>query len=81
VALERARTAAADRDVAIAGGAQAVRRYLSAGPLDGLLLHAVPIVLGAGERRLVDVGDPKLEPVEAIASPAVTHIRYRASRR
>src|SRR6516164_313977 len=76
-ALEQARTAADGRDVAIAGGASAVRQYLAAGMLDELYLHIVPIVLGAGERLLEDVGDPALEPVDVIASPAVTHIRYR----
>ena len=79
-ALERARDAAAGGDVSIAGGASAVNQYLAAGLLDELHLHIVPIVLGAGERLLEDVGDPKLEPVEVVASPAATHIRYRISR-
>jgi dihydrofolate reductase len=78
-ALERARAAAGDLDVAIAGGGSAVRQYLAAGLLDELYLHIVPIVLGAGERLLEDVGDPMLEPVEVIASPAVTHVRYRVA--
>ena len=79
-ALEQARAAAGDRDVSIAGGASAVRQYLAAGLLDELHLHLVPIVLGAGERLLVEVGDPTLQPVEVVASPAVTHIRYRVER-
>jgi len=33
-----------------------------------------------GERLLEGVGDPKLEPLEVIASPAVTHVRYRVVR-
>ena len=76
-ALEQARAAAGDDDVAITGGAKAVQQYLRAGLLDELYLHIVPVVLGAGERLLEDVGDPVLEPVEVIASPAVTHVRYR----
>jgi dihydrofolate reductase len=76
-ALEQARTAAGGKDVAIAGGASAVRQYLAAGMLDELYLHIVPIVLGAGERLLDDVGDLTLEPVKVIASPAVTHVKYR----
>ena len=76
-ALSRARDAAAGRDVVIAGGARTIQQYLAAGPLDELLLHIVPVVLGAGERLLDNVGDPTLEPVEVRASPAVTHIRYR----
>jgi dihydrofolate reductase len=79
-ALEQARTAAGDKDVAIAGGASAVQQYLAAGMLDELYLHIVPIILGAGERLLEDVGHPTLEPVKVIASPAVTHIKYRVVR-
>jgi dihydrofolate reductase len=76
-ALEQARAAAGELDVSIAGGASAVNQYLAAGLLDELYLHIVPVVLGGGERLLVDVGDPKLEPIEVVASPAVTHIKYR----
>jgi dihydrofolate reductase len=76
-ALQSARAAAGDKDVQIAGGASCARQYLAAGLLDELYLHIVPVVLGAGERLLVDVGDPRLEPVAVIASPAVTHIKYR----
>jgi dihydrofolate reductase len=79
-ALEQARAAAGDKDVVIAGGASAVRQYLAAGLLDELYLHIVPIVLGAGERLLEDVGDPVLEPVKVVASPAVTHVKYRVVR-
>ncbi len=79
-ALERARAAAGERDVAIAGGAAAVRQYLAAGLLDELLLHVVPVTLGAGERLFEDIGGLTLEPVEVIASPAVTHLRYRVAR-
>jgi dihydrofolate reductase len=79
-ALEQARAAAGDRAIAIAGGASAVRQYLAAGLLDELYLHIVPVVLGAGERLLEDVGDPTLEPVRVVASPAVTHVKYRVVR-
>jgi len=79
-ALEQARAAAGGGDVAIAGGASTVRQYLGAGMLDELYLHIVPIILGAGERLLEDVGDPVLEPVKVIASPAVTHVKYRIVR-
>jgi dihydrofolate reductase len=79
-ALARARAAAGDLDVAVAGGASTVDQALRAGVLDELHLHHVPIVLGAGERLLVDVGDPVLEPVEVVASPRATHVRYRIRR-
>jgi dihydrofolate reductase len=62
------------------GGANAINQYLAAGLLDELHLHVAPVVLGAGARLFEDVGDPRLEPVEVVASPAVTHIKYRVAR-
>jgi dihydrofolate reductase len=79
-ALEQARAAAGDQDVAIAGGAETINRYLAAGLLDEMHLHIVPIVLGGGARLLDGVGDPTLEPIEVVASPAVTHVKYRVVR-
>jgi len=79
-ALEQARAAAGDQRVHVIGGAKAIQQYLAAGLLDELFLHIVPVVLGGGERLLENVGDPKLEPVEVIASPAVTHVKYRVAR-
>jgi dihydrofolate reductase len=76
-ALHQAKAAAGGRDVVIAGGAKAIQQYLAAGLLDSILLHIVPIMLGAGERLFENVGDPKLEPVKVVASPKVTHIKYR----
>ena len=79
-ALAQARAAAGPKDIVIAGGAHAVQQFLAAGLLDELYLHVVPVVLGAGERLLESVGKPTLEPVKVIASPAVTHVKYRVVR-
>jgi dihydrofolate reductase len=79
-ALGQARAAAGDQDISIAGGASAVQQYLAAGLLDELYLHIVPVVLGSGERLLEGVGDPTLEPVKVVASPAATHVKYRVVR-
>jgi dihydrofolate reductase len=79
-ALEQARAVAGDRDIMIAGGAQTVQQFIAAGILDELYLHIAPIVLGAGERLLENVGDPILQPIKVVASPAVTHVRYRLVR-
>jgi dihydrofolate reductase len=76
-ALQQAREAARGKPVEIAGGAATVRQYLEAGLLDELVLHVVPVVLGAGERLLDGLGGLVVEPVEVIASPTVTHLRYR----
>ena len=40
----------------------------------------VPVLLGSGERLLEGVGDPTLEPIRVVASPAVTHVKYRVVR-
>jgi dihydrofolate reductase len=79
-ALAQARDAAGERDITIAGGASVVRQYLRAGLLDEIYLHIAPVLLGAGERLLDDVGEPTLEPVKVVAAPDVTHVRYRVVR-
>ncbi len=76
-ALGQARQAAGGRDVLLGGGANVVRQYLAAGLVDEFELHIVPILLGAGERLLENVGIPKVEQVRAIEAPGVTHVRYR----
>ncbi len=76
-ALEQARAAAGDREVAIAGGASTVQQYLAAGALDEIYLHIAPVLLGDGERLFENVGAPAFEPIEVVSSPAATHIRYR----
>ena len=80
-ALELARKSAGKMNVQVAGGASTVQQFLRADLLDELTLHIAPVVLGSGERLLHDVGDPVFEPVQVIASPAVTHIKYRIGHR
>ena len=75
-AMEQARAAAGDEQIEIAGGASTVRQALRTGVLDELVLDFVSVVLGRGERLFDDVGDPQLVPVEVVASPHVTHVRY-----
>ncbi len=79
-ALQQAQMASGGKEVAIAGGASVVQQYLAAGLLEELYLHTVLVVLGSGERLLENVGNPILEPVNVISSPAVTHIKYRVAR-
>ena len=80
VALARAQEAAGDADVMIGGGAETIRQYLAAGQVDTFELHIAPVILGAGERPLQDVGDLRLEQVRAIEAPGVTHVKYRVLR-
>jgi dihydrofolate reductase len=76
-ALDQAREAAGDRDVRIAGGAEAVRQYLRAGLVDEFELNLAAVLLGRGVRLFEDVGDLQLEQVRAIEAPGVTHLTYR----
>lgn len=76
-ALEQARRAAGDRDVALAGGANVAQQYLAAGLIDEFELHIAPVVLAGGTRLLDNIGDPKLEQARVIEAPGVTHLRYR----
>jgi dihydrofolate reductase len=76
-ALAEARAAAGDGDVGIAGGASTVRQAFADGAIDELILDIVPILLGTGERLFEGVADLPLQPIEVIASPHATHVRYR----
>ena len=80
VALERAKAAAGEREIAVAGGASTVRQALAAGAIDELTLDVVPILLGAGERLFDGLDDPGLEPVDVVHSRHATHIHYRVGR-
>ena len=61
----------------IAGGASTVRQALAAGVIDELTLDIAPVLLGGGERIFDGVQTFGFEPVEALHSPLITHIRYR----
>ncbi len=78
-ALEQARAAAGDKDVRIAGGANAVGQFIEAGLVDELQIHLAPVLLGEGVRLFegIDPESVKLERTRVIDSPRVTHLRYR----
>jgi dihydrofolate reductase len=79
-ALAQAREAAGDGNVSIAGGAATVRQYLAAGLIDELRVHVAPVMLGAGERPLEDIGNFDLELLDVSGNHLVTHLRYRVPR-
>ena len=54
-ALQRAREAAAGRDVRVGGGVATVRQYLQAGLVDSLHLVQSPVLLGRGEALLTGI--------------------------
>jgi dihydrofolate reductase len=81
-ALELARAAAGDRDVAVAGGADVVQQYLSAGLIDELQIHVAPLLLGGGVRLFDHLGPdrPTLERTRVIDSLSITHLMYRVAK-
>jgi dihydrofolate reductase len=76
-ALEQARAAAGEKDVFIGGGAKTINEFLSAGLVDELELHVVPILLGGGARLFEAVGAGlRLEPIRVVEAPGVAHLKY-----
>ena len=76
-ALARAREAAGDQDVAVAGGPTTINAFLRAGLLDELRLHVVPITYGEGLRIFDGVPDLELVPASSRTTPHVTHLVWR----
>jgi dihydrofolate reductase len=76
-ALERARDAAGDADIAIAGGPSTLNAYLAAGLVDELRLHVVPFTIGEGLRVFDGVTDLAMVPTSSRTTPHVTHLTYR----
>ncbi len=75
-ALQLARAAAGEKDVAVGGGASVAQQLLRAGVLDELQIHLVPVLLGDGV-RLFGGDVARLECTRVVESPGVTHLRYR----
>jgi dihydrofolate reductase len=76
-AIEQARAAAGEGNVAIGGGANAIQQALAAGLVDELQVHVAPILLGGGTRLFGEGADPvRLEATRVLASPRATHLRF-----
>jgi dihydrofolate reductase len=79
-AVQEAGAAAGDKNVAVAGGANAIQQTINAGLLDELMLHVVPVLLGGGVRLLENLEPATLEQTRLVDSPTgVTHLAYRVS--
>lgn len=78
-ALERARQAAGDKDICIAGGANTAQQFLQAGLIDELNIHLAPVLIGEGLRLFEHLGPQgaTLERIKALESAGVTHLYYR----
>jgi len=78
-ALEQAKETVGDKDVSVAGGANTIQQYLSAGLVDEMQIHVAPLLLGGGIRLFDNLGAEQIEVegTRVVESPAVTHLRFR----
>jgi dihydrofolate reductase len=78
-ALDRAREAAAGKDVRIGGGPGTIRQYLRESLIDELHIAIAPVLLGSGERLFdgVDLRALGYACVEFKASEKATHVVLR----
>jgi dihydrofolate reductase len=76
-AIKQAKAAAGNKNVSVMGSS-VPQECLRLGLLDEILIHLVPVLLGAGV-RLFDHLESKidLERVSMVESPGVTHLRFR----
>jgi dihydrofolate reductase len=71
---------AGDKDVALMGGG-VVTEALKAGLVDELVLHQVPILLGAGRPYFQQLpSHVRLNLLDVVAAPGVTHLHYEVQR-
>ncbi|MGH2365208.1 MAG: dihydrofolate reductase family protein [Chloroflexota bacterium] len=82
-ALDKAREAAGDRDVRIAGGGATILEYLNAGLIDEFSLALSPVLFGSGIRLFegVDASRVALESLRAEPTRRVTHLTYAVRER
>ncbi|WP_433160175.1 dihydrofolate reductase family protein [Kribbella sp. CA-247076] len=79
-AVEAAQKLAGGKDVGVMGGG-AVTAALQAGLIDELVLHQVPIMLGAGRPYFQELPSHiRLTLVDVVAAPGVTHLHYEVQR-
>jgi dihydrofolate reductase len=78
-ALEQAKMAAGEKDVAAMGGAEMGQQYIGAGLVDEISIHLVPELLGGGTRMFEHLGGEhiQLESAGVIETPEATHLRFR----
>jgi dihydrofolate reductase len=78
-ALEEAKAAAGDKDVAVMGGASVGQQYIRAGLVDEISIHLVPVLFGSGTRMFEHLGSEhiQLENARVIETPQATHLRFR----
>jgi dihydrofolate reductase len=79
-AVAVAREAAGDLDIVLMGGG-VLAAALAADLVDEIIIHQVPVLLGAGRRLFQELpAHVRLGLIEAVPAPGVTHLHYRLER-
>lgn len=80
-ALQRAKAAAAGRDVRLGGGVETIRQYLRARLVDEMHLAISPVLLGSGEQLLRDLDLRALgyRVTSHVASEKANHVSFGRS--
>jgi dihydrofolate reductase len=81
-AIEKARTAAGEKDVTVVGGASTAQQCINAGLFDEIQIGIVPILLGSGLRFFENASfeNIQLEKIDILESPSRIDLRYRVVR-
>jgi dihydrofolate reductase len=77
-ALSQAQASAGERDIRIAGGANVIQQYLSAGVIDELEIALAAVLFCGGRRLFENISDtvPSYKIDNALHTPLATHLRY-----
>ena len=78
-AIEKARMAAAEKDVTMIGGADIFQQCLNKGLVDEIQISIAPVFLGDGLRLFehINAETIELETTDVLESAGVTHLRFR----
>ena len=78
-ALQKARQAGGEKNVTVMGGADIGQQYITAGLVDELSIHLVPVLFGSGTPMFSNLGEThiQLEPVQTNETPEATLLWLR----
>jgi len=76
-ALGQARNVVGNKDIRIAGGANAIQQYLNAGLVDEFTIHYSPVFFGQGVSLFSGISkNMSVKIKQTVASKEVTHVTY-----
>lgn len=80
-ALTQAKAAAKGKEIFINGGGNTIQQFITAGLVDELHIHLIPILLGGGTSLFGSLGEYiELEKIEVTDEHDATHLHYRLKR-